>query len=41
MSSNLAVLYKDLQKAFDSRLSDLKKAGVLLSQLKVIVIQPI
>ena len=31
----LAALYKDLQRAFDARPSDLKKCGSLLAQLKV------
>jgi 26S proteasome regulatory subunit N12 len=34
-SNKLATLYKELQRSFDARPSDLKKCGTLLAQLKV------
>jgi len=39
MASQLATLYKELQRAFDSKPSDLKKCGTLLSQLKIGLIE--
>lgn len=34
-SRQLGVLYRELQRAFDARPTDLKKCGALLDQLKV------
>ena len=34
-AKQLASLYQDLKRAFDTQPSDLKKCGVLLAQLKV------
>ncbi|KAI6105697.1 hypothetical protein F5141DRAFT_144203 [Pisolithus sp. B1] len=38
-SRQLQTLYRDLQRAFDARPTDLKKCGVLLAQLKINLIE--
>lgn len=38
-SRQLQTLYKDLQRAFDARPTDLKKCGVLLAQLKISLVE--